>query len=225
MLFPTVSSFVLLALASIATAQNPFSFDSLTSIKAGDNFNITWSPSTGTVDTVTLLLRDGNKAALNDVLTIASNIKNTGSYLWSVPSSIDAGTTYAFEIVDNGNSAIVNYSNQFTIISSVTAPVSSVTATGSASTASETATGATVTASTTTASSPSGSASSSSKHSTQTSTTAKTTLSKTSSSASTTSPSASPVQSVVNLNGAKQGQAVSLFGAVVAIGMAVAVAF
>jgi hypothetical protein len=58
-------------LAGIASAQNPFSFTTLSTVTAGTPFNITWSPSTGTTDTITLLLRQGDPAHLTTVATIA----------------------------------------------------------------------------------------------------------------------------------------------------------
>ena len=58
-------------LAGIASAQNPFSFTTLSTITAGKPFNITWSPSTGTTDTVTLVLRQGDPSHLTTITTIA----------------------------------------------------------------------------------------------------------------------------------------------------------
>lgn len=66
------STLLLSTFATLALAQNPFSFTTLpTSIPVGTPFNITWSPSTGTTDTVTLLLRQGDPNALVTVETIA----------------------------------------------------------------------------------------------------------------------------------------------------------
>ncbi|RQM04945.1 hypothetical protein DH86_00004290 [Scytalidium sp. 3C] len=231
MLYTKVSSFILLALASVASAQNPFTFTTLTSINAGKEFNITWEPSTGTTDPVNIILRQGNSNALSTVMTIASKIQNTGSYIWSVPASIPNGSGYAFEIVDTGNTNIVNYSNQFSIISSNTAaPASSGTASGSAaSTATGASSGAsvgatTVTASTTSAASPTASgASTASSGSSSKPTTLVTGSSN--SSATSSKPGSSPQPTMVNLNGAEQSQAMSLFGAVVAIGAAVVAIF
>jgi len=57
---------------AFAAAQNPFNFVSLPqSIPVGTPFNITWAPSTGTVDTVTLVLRQGNANNLATIQTIA----------------------------------------------------------------------------------------------------------------------------------------------------------
>jgi Kre9/KNH-like N-terminal Ig-like domain len=65
------SALVIATLSALASAQNPFTFTTLTSITAGTPFNITWAPSTGTVDTVTLLLRQGDPTHLATIATIA----------------------------------------------------------------------------------------------------------------------------------------------------------
>merc|ERR1712000_492239 len=108
---------------------------SLTSITAGTPFNITWAPSTGTTDTVSLVLRQGESTDLDTVETIASNIQNTGSYLWTPSTSLTNGAGYAFQIIDDGNTDIVNYSNQFSISSTntVTSARSSTASSASAS--------------------------------------------------------------------------------------------
>lgn len=58
-------------LTTLVSAQNPFSFNTQPIVTAGVPFQITWSPSTGTTDTVTLLLKQGPAAQLTTVLTIA----------------------------------------------------------------------------------------------------------------------------------------------------------
>lgn len=74
MQFLTTSSLLLVSgLAALVAAQNPFTFNPLpTSIKVGEAFNITWSPSTGTQATVTIMLRQGDPDHLADVEVIAS---------------------------------------------------------------------------------------------------------------------------------------------------------
>ena len=137
MQFSTLS--LLVALTSLVSAQNPFNFLTTPVVKVGTPFNITWSPSTGTTDTITLLLRQGNPNALTNVETIActspipflsplllpkvpnpslpASIQNTGSYLWTPGPELVNGPLYAFEIVDDGNKYITNYSQQFAISS------------------------------------------------------------------------------------------------------------
>ncbi|KAK0103331.1 hypothetical protein ONS95_005360 [Cadophora gregata] len=123
------TTLIFAGIAALASAQNPFTFTSLTSIKAGEPFNITWAPSTGTTDTISLVLRQGESTDLDTVETIASKIQNTGSYLWTPSTTLVNGAGYAFQIIDDGNTAIVNYSNQFSISSTNTVtPVRSSTA-------------------------------------------------------------------------------------------------
>lgn len=60
------------ALVTAVTAQNAFTLPAIGSITAGQSFTITWTPTTGATDTVTLLLvqDQGNSAALVTVATI-----------------------------------------------------------------------------------------------------------------------------------------------------------
>jgi hypothetical protein len=75
------------AFASLVAAQNPFSFVTLpASIKTGEPFEITWSPSTGTVDTVTLILRQGDPDHLATVITIAGSFFHLLCLVPSVPA-------------------------------------------------------------------------------------------------------------------------------------------
>jgi hypothetical protein len=71
MRFSLPASLVIATFSALAAAQNPFTFTTLTSITAGTPFNITWAPSTGTVQTVTLVLRQGDPTHLNTIETIA----------------------------------------------------------------------------------------------------------------------------------------------------------
>ncbi|PMD49849.1 uncharacterized protein K444DRAFT_670669 [Hyaloscypha bicolor E] len=131
--FSTYASVVIAALAALTSAQNPFTFTTLTSVTAGTPINITWAPSTGTVDTITLVLRQGDPTHLSTIATIAPSIQNSGSFLWTPPTTLVAGTGYAFEIVDDGNTAITNYSNQFSIISTNTVSSAAASTTSSVS--------------------------------------------------------------------------------------------
>jgi len=71
MRFSLPASLVIATFSALAAAQNPFTFTTLTSITAGTPFNITWAPSTGTVQTVTLVLRQGDPTHLSTIETIA----------------------------------------------------------------------------------------------------------------------------------------------------------
>ncbi|KAH9214494.1 Ser-Thr-rich glycosyl-phosphatidyl-inositol-anchored membrane family-domain-containing protein [Leptodontidium sp. 2 PMI_412] len=217
------TTLILAAVAALASAQNPFTFTSLTSITAGTPFNITWAPSTGTTDTVSLVLRQGESTALDTIETIASKIQNTGSYLWTPPTTLVNGAGYAFQIIDDGNTDIVNYSNQFSISSTNTVtPVrsstaSSASASASGSTSASASSGATTTTSGSSAASTSGSSSGSATTSGS---------SRTSTGTATTASAASGTQSATssptgNLNGAGSlkvgGGMLAVLGAVMAL--------
>jgi hypothetical protein len=130
-------------LATLAQAQNPFTFTTAPVVSVGVPFNITWAPSTGTVQTVSLILRQGDATALNDVLNIASEfsqsnvlenretkanitqtaaITNVGYYVWTPPASLQKASNYAFEIRNDQNQFLVNYSEQFSIDSTNSSP-------------------------------------------------------------------------------------------------------
>jgi hypothetical protein len=127
-----------LLLAAFASAQNPFAFTSPKSVITGIPINITWAPSPGTVDTVTLLLWRGNSTQLSAIATIActplpllqlpnnaltiykASIQNAGTYQWTPPNTLVAGTGYAFEIVDDRSTFITSFSDQFAVISRTT---------------------------------------------------------------------------------------------------------
>ena len=79
--------FLSAALAALANAQNPFTFTTLSTVTAGTPFNITWAPSTGTVDTVTLVLRQGEPSALTTVETIACKPPPVSAFLASQPNN------------------------------------------------------------------------------------------------------------------------------------------
>ncbi|CAL3966282.1 hypothetical protein PZA11_002983 [Diplocarpon coronariae] len=181
------STLLLMAWAALAAAQNPFTFNELDSVTAGQPFTITWAPSTGSVDTVTLLLRQGDSDNLSTVETIASNVKNTGSYVWTPSTSLVNGDGYAFEIVDDGNTDIVNYSKQFSIVSTNT--VSSVRPSSTTAESSASATSASTTSESSASSSASTSASTSASSSSSESATS--TQSRTRTSASTETETAS----------------------------------
>ncbi|PVH84284.1 hypothetical protein DL98DRAFT_512665 [Cadophora sp. DSE1049] len=213
------TTLIFAAVAALASAQNPFSFTSLTSITAGEPFNITWAPSTGTTDTVSLVLRQGESTDLDTVETIASNIQNTGSYLWTPSTSIVNGAGYAFQIIDDGNTDIVNYSGQFSISSTNTvtsarsSTASSASASSSASAASTTSGSSAASTTGTSSGTTSGSATSSG-------------ASRTSGSSRTSSSTASGTESATstptsNLNGAGSlkvgGGMLAVLGAVMAL--------
>ncbi|RDW84366.1 hypothetical protein BP6252_01956 [Coleophoma cylindrospora] len=208
------TSLLFAALASVVAAQNPFTFTTLSSITAGQQFNITWAPSTGTTDTISLVLRQGNSANLNTIETIAGKIQNTGFYLWTPSTTLVNGPDYAFEIVDDGNTAIVNYSNQFSISSPNTVTPSSTATSSSASS-----TGSTVTTTNSSGSSTSTGTSTGTASSTASATDKSTSSSKSSTSTATSS-SATPTTTATSMNSGASlkvgGGMLALVGAVMA---------
>ncbi|CAF9922270.1 MAG: hypothetical protein GOMPHAMPRED_002506 [Gomphillus americanus] len=138
----TIISTILVALVA---AQYPNSFSvppSGYSFKAGHTVNLTWTILAG--DTVTLKLRPGVSMALDAGTTIVAGLKNTGSYLWAIPSDTVKGEAYAIEIVDDDNTNIINYTPQFPIDSNVLSSVAAST-TGTISTSNTISTAATIT--------------------------------------------------------------------------------
>merc|ERR1711977_572437 len=93
------------------------------------------------------VLRQGESTDLDTVEAIASNIQNTGSYLWTPSTSLTNGAGYAFQTNDDGNTDIVNYSNQFSISSTntVTSARSSTASSASASSPASTSSAASTT--------------------------------------------------------------------------------
>jgi hypothetical protein len=63
----------LLSLHFVGT-QNPFILTTGSAVTAGTPFNITWSPDTGTTDTITLVLRNGSLTSLETVESIACTV-------------------------------------------------------------------------------------------------------------------------------------------------------
>ncbi|KAI8141901.1 hypothetical protein BJV82DRAFT_166179 [Fennellomyces sp. T-0311] len=58
----------------------------------------------------------GSSTSLRVVTTIATNVPaSSGSYIWSIPTSIESGTAYAIQFSSDGLTA---YSAYFTIVGS-----------------------------------------------------------------------------------------------------------
>nr|POF26187.1 putative cell wall protein [Quercus suber] len=108
----------LLALAQNSTEANAPIVPQVFSASAGDPLTLKWTPSTS--GTVTLVLRTGNSANLDQGSVIASNVDNSGSYTWDVPSDTVRGSDYTIEIVSDDDSSATNYWPYFVIDSSVT---------------------------------------------------------------------------------------------------------
>ncbi|MCJ1291705.1 hypothetical protein MMC34_003250 [Xylographa carneopallida] len=111
------------ALAGIASAwTTPTSADTGNSfytpglnqiVPVGAPFNVTWNPTTnGTVD---LVLCHGPSSACIDMFAIATNIPNTGSYLWIPSLSIQPDTSnYGIQLIVDATGAY-QYTDQFGI--------------------------------------------------------------------------------------------------------------
>lgn len=121
----------LTTLASVVTAQqNPFNVPpGGYSLSAGSSIPLSWKPTTG--GSVSLVLRSGDATDLKEGTLIADNIANSGSYTWSIPSSITKGAAYTIQIVAGED---VNYTPYFPIDSPIVAPTkTAIVATGAPS--------------------------------------------------------------------------------------------
>ncbi|OQO04212.1 hypothetical protein B0A48_10822 [Cryoendolithus antarcticus] len=150
---------------------------------AGQTLNLQWTPTTS--GTVSLILRSGASSDLNKGTTIASNIQNSGSYAFNIPSDVTRGSDYTVEIVDDSDSSVYNFTPYFVIestntVASSTGALTSGAPTGSVSlstasatdsatgvTASSTVSGSATSAGTASTGSTTGSASSSGSMSTR----------------------------------------------------------
>ncbi|MCJ1436843.1 hypothetical protein MMC27_006225 [Xylographa pallens] len=82
-------------------------------VPAGAPFNVTWNPTTNS--TVDLVLCHGPSSNCVDMLAIATNVPNTGSYLWSPPLSIQPDTShYGIQLIVDATGAY-QYTDQFGI--------------------------------------------------------------------------------------------------------------
>ncbi|CAG7919211.1 unnamed protein product [Penicillium olsonii] len=186
------TSFAVAALAAVAAANskaNPFNIptDGYT-FKVGEPTTFTWKPTTS--GTVTLRLQWGAVTTATSGTAIASNIENSGSYTWDVPSNLAAQPDYTIEIISDEDANDYNYIGRFTV-EGATVSVTSATATSTtAHSTSESTSSATTTSESTSSSSVSASTSSTASSSSSASATTMTTASSTSAS-STASSSAS----------------------------------
>jgi hypothetical protein len=95
--------------STAASFSNPVS---TTAWSTGSAYSITWSADTALFSNyVTLSLYKG---ALN-LLTIASDVSNAGTYSWTVPAGYLTGTDYRIKISNYSNSSIYAYSQPFTV--------------------------------------------------------------------------------------------------------------
>nr|POF12881.1 putative cell wall protein [Quercus suber] len=116
--FLALLSAPLLALAQDSSEPNAPIVPQVFSASAGDSLALAWTPTTS--GTVSLVLRTGNSANLDQGSVIASNLDNSGSYTWAVPSDTVRGSDYTIEIVSDDDPTATNYWPYFVIDSSVT---------------------------------------------------------------------------------------------------------
>ncbi|KAJ5242490.1 uncharacterized protein N7469_000817 [Penicillium citrinum] len=186
--FITVTS-LFAALAAAASTNNDFNNPKGGySFTAGESTTLTWDHKSGS--TVSLRLQSGSVTTANSGTAIASNIDNTGSFTWNVPTDLVKGREYTVEIINDSNPDDYNFLPYFTVAgatggaSATSAPSTTSTSAAETSTTEEaTTTTTTTTADATTTTEASTTATTSSS---ATKTTA-TTLTKASSTATTTS--------------------------------------
>ncbi|KAK9428780.1 Ser-Thr-rich glycosyl-phosphatidyl-inositol-anchored membrane family-domain-containing protein [Lipomyces doorenjongii] len=132
-LLSSISLFILCALvALVSAASNPISSPTTgDTLKTGQPFLVQWTPSNN--HTISLFLKQGPPSNLQSVLTIITNLPNTGIVRWTPPSKIYTGKDYTITIQDD-STGDVNYSNQFAIDGLT--PVSSTSSTSSSSSSS-----------------------------------------------------------------------------------------
>ncbi|OQO14256.1 hypothetical protein B0A48_01132 [Cryoendolithus antarcticus] len=97
-----------------APEGNPISQPGLNSIvPAGENFTVTWKPTTD--GTVSLILLKGPATDLKLVYPIAEKIKNSGSFVWDPKTDLEPGTTgYGIQLIDDATGQY-QYTTQFGI--------------------------------------------------------------------------------------------------------------
>ncbi|KAK4901299.1 hypothetical protein LTR27_001857 [Elasticomyces elasticus] len=91
---------------------NPIYQPGLNSIvPAGENFTVTWDPTTD--GTVTLVLLKGPAANAVPQYAIVEKIENSGSYVWTVSTDLAPGETgYGLQLIDDKTGAY-QYTTQF----------------------------------------------------------------------------------------------------------------
>jgi hypothetical protein len=138
----------LFAFAAAVVAQNPTEgFDVITKptqgekVPAGSTYDIVWQPSAAHPGSITIgLLGGASPQTLTVVDTIAKGVDaSTGTYSWSVPSTLGKLATYGIIITLESDTKIFQYGFPFKIVGGTSSSTSTGTASGSATaTASET---------------------------------------------------------------------------------------
>lgn len=94
-----IAAIAAVALAVVSAQKITSSRPSMNQVLvAGATTQIVWTPVEGTISTIDL--RQGDKVALNFLQTVATNVPaNTGTYSWTVPASLPAGTDCKFTLL------------------------------------------------------------------------------------------------------------------------------
>ncbi|KAL8933820.1 MAG: hypothetical protein Q9211_005563 [Gyalolechia sp. 1 TL-2023] len=133
----SVAAIVSASLAGFAAAQtcstkpvgdnpsgNPISAPLNQVVNAGTPFTITWTPTT--TGTVSIVLLRGPSTNVLPIGCLADNIANTGQFVWTPSSSLEADVTrYGIQIIVSGTGQY-QYSTQFGIANDVVHQPSSV---------------------------------------------------------------------------------------------------
>ncbi|KNE65501.1 hypothetical protein AMAG_19478 [Allomyces macrogynus ATCC 38327] len=212
---PLLTLVVIAALALVAHAAQVTVNTPTGTWSAGSTVTITWAydPSaqgvqSGIGATLTLMKVNGSPDNMTPITDIGIVQGPEGSFKWTVPTNLVAGTDYAVKFAWDGQPQdTFKYSGAFPISSSITAPISSST------TSSATTTSTSSSSSTTTTSS-----------STTTSSATKTTATTTSTTATATSSTSSPPALFTTTAGAQPKMAANAQAAVAAIAAVVAAA-
>ncbi|KAJ5806203.1 Ser-Thr-rich glycosyl-phosphatidyl-inositol-anchored membrane family-domain-containing protein [Penicillium pulvis] len=183
------------ALVSASSTANPFSNPSGGYVfTAGDATTLTWDPTTS--GTVSLRLQWGSVTTAESGDAIASDIDNSGSYTWDVPTDLVKGREYTIEILDDSDSSDYNFLPYFTVAgATATASATATSTSSSASTTSEATSTSSASSSTTSSTSSSSSSTSTSSTSTKSAATTMSTVTSTSASTKSTASTASSTSS------------------------------
>ncbi|KAL4883654.1 Ser-Thr-rich glycosyl-phosphatidyl-inositol-anchored membrane family-domain-containing protein [Aspergillus karnatakaensis] len=221
------------ALSAIATLvsarENPFNIPGGGyEFAAGEATTLTWDPTTE--GTVTIKLQWGDVLTSSTGSTIVSSIPNSGSYTWSVPSSIVDRPDYTIEIISDSSSESNNYLPRFTVegaeeAATTTTSSHSTTTTETTTTETETETETSTTSTRTTLTTTTTETPTPTPTSTSTSTeTPSSTTTEESSSTSTETPTETPTEvPTVNDDGDNAGMAKRVSGGLLAFALGVAI--
>jgi hypothetical protein len=84
------------------------------SFAAGSACSITWNAAVGVGGTVDIFLYDSNNPSV-PVLNIAVGVANSGSYSWTIPGTVTAGSAYYVKVISRLYSGIYGSSGVFGI--------------------------------------------------------------------------------------------------------------